>query len=400
MDMRTEKLYVKSVYQREAMQKLIEIDGDRLAFESTVFFPAGGGQLCDTGTINGLDVFDVTEDKSSGLIWHRVSNPFGFEIGKEYPAKLDWDKRFNHMLLHCGEHLLSGAFLKLFGAVNKGFHMGEDYVTVDIDCPGSEITSEMARAAENLANEYVRMDIPVETHFFDTAAEAMSMPCRKAIKFGENISVVLIGDVSDPADCCACCGTHPSSTGQIGLVKITHSEKYKGMNRYYVKCGIKALEDYSNLQDIVEKVERHYSCDALGIEAAILAEGKRQEDLYRKYSMIKDHCMDLAIKEAKTSEGLELAVLNYDYFTADDLQTVARKLNPKHLMLLCSEKERCCVLVSDGSIACGQLVKEAALTYGCKGGGKAGFARAVFDSVQGLKHFVEAVKDRQFSALI
>ena len=103
-----------------------------MACESTIFFPEGGGQLCDLGTLNGVAVTDVKEDKETGTVWHTVADASGFDPGKTVRAVLDWQRRFDHMQMHCGEHILSGRFHELFGVENHGFHMGEDYMTIDM----------------------------------------------------------------------------------------------------------------------------------------------------------------------------------------------------------------------------------------------------------------------------
>ncbi len=210
--MATERLYQKDVYLREADLTVTEVREYKgkmqVACESTIFFPEGGGQLCDLGTLGGVAISDVKEDKETGTVWHTVADASGFEPGRTVKAVLDWQRRFDHMQMHCGEHILSGRFHELFGVENHGFHMGEDYMTIDMLAKdGSPITDEQILQAELAANEVIWRNVPVVTTWFDTAEEALSMPVRKEIKFGEDISVVTVGSVDAPLDCCACCGT-------------------------------------------------------------------------------------------------------------------------------------------------------------------------------------------------
>ena len=134
--MATERLYQQDVYLREAdltVCELREYKGKmQVACGSTIFFPEGGGQLCDLGTLGGVPVTDVKEDKETGTVWHTVEDASGFAPGKTVRAVLDWQRRFDHMQMHCGEHVLSGRFFELFGVENHGFHMGEDYMTIDM----------------------------------------------------------------------------------------------------------------------------------------------------------------------------------------------------------------------------------------------------------------------------
>ena len=199
--MATQRLYQKDVYLKEAelvVSEIREYKGkQQVACESTIFFPEGGGQLCDLGTLNGIAVTDVKEDKESGTVWHTVADASGFEPGQKVKAVLDWQRRFDHMQMHCGEHILSGRFFELFGVENHGFHMGEDYMTIDMLAKdGSPITDEMIEKAELAANEVIWRNVPVSTTWFDTAEEALSMPVRKEIKFGEDISVVTVGSIA------------------------------------------------------------------------------------------------------------------------------------------------------------------------------------------------------------
>ncbi len=397
--MGTNRLYQNNVYLKECSQTLTGLEEGEIlkaSFDSTIFFPTGGGQLCDSGVIAGHRVVDVKEDKETGIIYHFLEKEGeSLEVGKSYAASLDWDRRFSHMQMHCGEHLLSGAFLKLFGAHNKGFHMGDDYVTIDIDWDGKEMSADMIAEAEALANSWIYQDIPVETRWFGTAKEAMSLPCRKEIKAGENISVVLIGSENDPADCCACCGTHPQTTGQIGIIKIVHREKYKAMNRFYVKCGAQALDDYSNKQEILGTISKKYSCDINDLEKTLEAAEAREKEIYKKYSGLKGYYA--AIEEDQLKEKLllpkdkSIRVYSYEQFDLNDLQNMARKLEGdiKDVTVLVSARENSCIIASDGKTDCGKLVKDNAPIYGGKGGGKPKLARAIFDSKEKLELYLD-----------
>ena len=117
------------------------------------------------------------------------------------------------MQRHCGEHILSGVFYSLFGGVNRGFHMGHEYMTIDIsleeDPKKKDITWEDALAAQLEANKVIWSDAPVTVIRFDSRDKAEKMPLRKALAFDEDISIVCVGSVENAADCVACCGTHP-----------------------------------------------------------------------------------------------------------------------------------------------------------------------------------------------
>lgn len=398
--MKTEKCYQKNVYQKEAELVLLEVipmeGGIKAAFESTIFFPEGGGQLCDIGWIGGHPVTDVHE--KDGIVWHTIQGDGNWVIGENYHAELDWNRRFLHMQMHCGEHILSGIFHKMYGAENKGFHMGSDYVTIDIDWPEGEMTSEMIAAVERAANEAVWRNEPVVTRWFANSGEAMCMPVRKAIKFDQDISVVLIGNEADPTDCCACCGTHPAFSGEVGLIKIVHVEKYKGMQRFYVKTGAKAYEDYCHRQKLTDALGQKYSCEMNDILKALDAEEKRQFELFRKYAALKDHAFGLALDEVGSLLALPVAdgirEVHYDYLEADDLQLIARKLETQidGLLILSNDKAGICILASSGALDCGKIMKEYAPKFEGKGGGKQKLARGIFSSTDSMNRFIHQLR--------
>ncbi len=224
--MPAERIYRNDVYaaQTEAVVKEITDDpnGPRVILDRTVFCPEGGGQPSDTGMMNGLPVTYAFEKDGEVIHCLDVSGEearqAGITAGGNVRVSIDWGRRFEHMQRHAGEHLLSGMFHLLYGGENKGFHMGEDHITVDIllpkgpGAPGS-VTMDMAMACEEKANEIIWRDIPITVSYFDDPAQAARMPLRKdltesivegAAAPGGTLSVVTIGDPADPADCVAC----------------------------------------------------------------------------------------------------------------------------------------------------------------------------------------------------
>jgi len=225
--MNTRKLYQEDVYLRHGSGTIVEIlqENDKvlIGLDQTIFFPTGGGQSCDRGTLADLQVVNVYE--TSDMILHQVMGDADrLSIGDTVELHIDWDHRFDNMQRHCGEHILSGKFYELYGGVNRGFHMGEDYMTIDIsleDDPSYDrITWEMAKEAELRTNQAIWQNLPVITRHFDDRREAENLPLRKKLAFDEDITIVCVGAIENPADCVACCGTHPSTSGQVGMVKL------------------------------------------------------------------------------------------------------------------------------------------------------------------------------------
>ncbi len=400
--MATERLYQEDVYLREADLTVTEVREYKgkmqVACESTIFFPEGGGQLCDLGTLNGVAVTDVKEDKETGTVWHTVADASGFDPGKTVRAVLDWQRRFDHMQMHCGEHILSGRFHELFGVENHGFHMGEDYMTIDMLAKdGSPITDEMIAKAELAANEVIWRNVPVVTTWFDTAEEALSMPVRKEIKFGEDISVVTVGSVDAPLDCCACCGTHPSTTGQVGLVTVLKAENYKGMTRMTIKAGRPAFEEARTRSKIASQLAQKYSTEVSTLLDREAANDAKNDEVRRELSELKSALSkqeEEKLREALPKAEGSLAVFRYPLMSADDLQSMARKAEDIFTKpsALFSEKDKTVVLATPGTPTAGQLVKDYAGMYGGKGGGSRNLARAIFSKKADAELFMDLIE--------
>ena len=400
--MATERLYQEDVYLREADLTVTEVreykGKTQVACESTIFFPEGGGQLCDLGTLGGVAITAVKEDKETGTVWHTVADASGFDPGKTVKAVLDWQRRFDHMQMHCGEPILSGRFHELFGVENHGFHLGEDYMTIDMLAKdGSPITDEMISQAELAANEVIWRNVPVVTTWFDTAEEALSMPVRKEIKFGEDISVVTVGNVDAPLDCCACCGTHPSTTGQVGLVTVLKAENYKGMTRMTIKAGRPAFEETRTRSKIASQLAQKYSCEVITLLDREAANDAKNDEVRRELSELKSALSkreEEKLREALPKAEGSLAVFRFPLMSADDLQSMARKAEDIFTKpsALFSEKDKTVVLATPGTPAAGQLVKDYAGMYGGKGGGSKTLARAIFSKKADAELFMDLIE--------
>lgn len=434
--MMTTKLYQIDTYLKEWDARILAAkpaaDGDCLIqLDQTAFFPEGGGQGADHGVIQvssqgsqdvAFSVVDVQED--GDLIWHTVclpdpadgsSEPTGelctiLSEGCKVHCILDWDRRFEHMQRHCGEHLLSGAFYRLFGGANHGFHMGQDYMTIDIALEDqSPVTLEMAHQAEMLANQAIWDDLPVSVSYFDTREKAEQLPLRKALAFDEAISIVTIGELSEtsdiePADCVACCGTHPSTTGQVGLIKIYKVEKYKDMTRIYCDAGRKALTDYQRKHEILTNEANRYSASVEEFPEKLRIQEEKmnavRNELYhlkKAYIEAEKEKLDAVLGDIDQS-GSKAPVILYPllHLSMDDAFTMAKsymgniragKTHP--LLLLYVPAQTSCVLVSDGTVHCGKLVKEYASFYQGKGGGNDVSARAIFTSDEDARLFAD-----------
>lgn len=433
---KTIKLFQHDVYMRECESKVLsviadpeeikaigglDIDGSVcLVLDRTVFFPEGGGQTCDTGYImTESPVIHVFE--KDGTVYHQAEiSPKDLTgancdrasglTDKVIKCRLDWHKRFSNMQRHCGEHILSAVLYDLYGGVNRGFHMGSDYMTIDInletDPSYTELSDEMMSIAELEANKMIWDNLPVSTRFFEKREDAEHLPMRKQLSIEEDIILVCVGDESKPSGCVACCGTHPSTTGQVGLIKLYKWESYKGMTRITFDAGENALRYCIDTSETVKKLSKRYSADTESLIEKIEAQEQRgkeiRQELYELKKTYIDECAAEILNTAENTESNEpgrnksarnnVIVREYPNLKSDDLLTLSKQLygTVPRLFALISPKENTVILIrGGGNCDCGKIVKDNAHIWRGKGGGRADNARALFPSRQDLDCFID-----------
>ncbi len=245
----TKKLYLMDAYLRRCTAEVIdqtEVDGHPgFVIDQTVFYPASGGQPHDTGLIDQVPVIDVFENQDHQIIHVPVKSIQSARV----TCEIDWERRFDHMQQHTGQHILSQVFLQSIHADTLSFHMGEQSATIDIDQAG--LTSEKIIRVEQLANQIIFENRDVTTHTVDKD-ELDRFPIRKQTTLEDHIRIVEIKDF----DYSPCGGTHCLQTGEIGILKIRRYENYKGGTRIHFVCGFRALKDYQNKSDVLKQLCR------------------------------------------------------------------------------------------------------------------------------------------------
>ena len=401
--MNTIKLYNDNVYLSECTATVTDVTEKGVILDRTIFFPEGGGQSSDIGTlINSSDetTYPVTHASETGdTIIHEISN-HNLQVGDKVICRINWPHRFDNMQRHCGEHLLSGAMYKLFGGLNRGFHMGEHFMTADInlekDPSFTEVTWEMAMEAEELVNSHIWQDLPVKAEEFSTGEEAAKMPLRKELAVDEDVRVVTIGNDDVIADCVACCGTHPTSTAQIGLLKIYKVEKNKGMFRIYFEAGKRAMEDYRAKHDILTALSNRYSTGIDELTDKIEKQEKRHEETKNTLNKLRNVLISQKTEEIKKelSTGVLFISRFYDEFTPEDIMKIGKNIlqDIKGLVVAGDLNTNTLILFSDGTNDCGKLVKDNAGVYNGKGGGRKDNARALFPDYDSMMLFTDALE--------
>ncbi|MBE6908095.1 MAG: alanyl-tRNA editing protein [Ruminococcaceae bacterium] len=234
--METKKLYYEDPFLRAFDARVLSCEETKrdgkpcfaVTLDATAFYPEGGGQPADHGTLGGVNVLDVHE--KDGAVVHFCDG--ALTPGGTVHGELDWARRFDHMQQHSGEHICSGMICARYGCDNVGFHMGADVVTIDFN---AEIAWDGLMEIERKANAYICEDHAIDIRFYRGAElDAVEYRSKKPLD-----GIVRI--VSFPgADCCACCGTHVFRSGQVGIVKFLSCQKFRDGVRIELLCGERA----------------------------------------------------------------------------------------------------------------------------------------------------------------
>ena len=242
--MKTERLYYVDSYLTEFSAEVVgvvDVAGRiGLTLDRTAFYPTSGGQPHDLGSLGGVAVVDVI-DQDDELVHVLAAEP---PATTQTTGRIDWDRRFDHMQQHTGQHLLSQAVERHCGARTVSFHLGPEVCTIDVDLP--TLPAAALAAAEAAANAAVLADLPVDVRFAD-AADADQLGLRKATERVGQIRVIDIAGL----DRSACGGTHVARTGAVGPIKVRRLERRGAETRVEFLCGWRALRDYGWKHDTV-----------------------------------------------------------------------------------------------------------------------------------------------------
>lgn len=257
----------------------------RIVLDQTAFFPEGGGQPADQGTLDEVHVLDVRE--TTDAIIHITDGPLS--PGAAVHGTLDWPLRFRRMQSHSGEHVISGLAHQLYGCTNVGFHMGEQETILDFD---KELTPDQLTRLEDLANQIITENRPITAEYPDPDRLA-ALDYRSKLDLTENVRIVTIPG----CDVCACCAPHVKHTGEIGLVKLVNAMRHRGGVRLWMVAGRAALEDYRVKQENIAAISA-----ALSVQQPQAAQGvaRMKQELETVSFALKEARQALMAEKAKS----------------------------------------------------------------------------------------------------
>jgi alanyl-tRNA synthetase len=368
--------YLQSFSARIVSQSVDQSGEGYVVLNQTAFYPTGGGQPFDTGKIHNVKVINVEE--VDGEIRHYLEKPLS-STTNEVLGEIDWERRFDHMQQHAGQHILSAAFDQLFQYKTVGFHLGREVLTIDLD---TENLSEYdAKKAEDLANQIILENRPIVTKWV-SEQELEQYDLRKETKVKEDIRLVIIPDF----DYNGCGGTHPNSTGEVTAVKVLNWEKQKKKVRVEFICGNRVIEQFHEKQKVLLELTKLLSAPEKDMVRAVnrlLEDGKglEKELEQAKEKLIQLEAFDL-IKEHQMWNDEKMIRKVYQQRTIQELQKLARfitTLEENACIFLVSENENRLQLVAArgtaGKVNMKKVMGEILPLLNGKGGGNEAFAQ-------------------------
>jgi alanyl-tRNA synthetase len=365
-----------------------------VALDQSAFYPTGGGQPCDTGSINAARVIDV-EMADDGRILHRLDSDVSFSVGEEVTCEVDWRRRREMTQQHTGQHILSQAFFRLFGAETKGFRITDRATEIDLtlEAQPDEIERAIARA-EELANDVVFDNREIRVHMV-TPEEAAVLPLRKESFITDCVRVIEIADY----DLSPCGGTHAERTGEVGLIAVRGWERAKKMTRVHFLCGVRALDDYREASRSVDSIARKFSAGREEAESSVtrlLDENKRLSRRARELAGVvaKVEAHEL-IEAAEPVGGARIVSRVFEDRDIEELKLLAHRLvdGDNVVALLASKEGGTARLVFARSpnlpADVNALMRAACERLGGRGGGKPEFAQGGGPKVSELDRALE-----------
>lgn len=375
----TEKLFENDAYLWECDAVVTACEAAKNGFavelDRTVFFPEGGGQLSDRGKLGGAVVTHVAE--ANGRILHYCDKPLA--VGSTVHAVVDGVVRLDHMQQHCGEHILSYAAWKLFGANNIGFHMSEGLVTIDLD---KELTDEELAQAEDFANRELWLDKPISVSYVPHIDLDKYTMRKKNTKLTGTLRLVSI----ENGDICTCCGTHPNRTGAVGSIRIIGAEKHKQGQRISFLCGRWALEDARRKNAALRKAGQMLSVKPEQVPDGVQRLKNEITDLNARLKEKTMALYDAQLPQLLSTahvmpDGSRFVVVTPKDATAADAKILLQKLTAMENLLVAIIYE------ADGRVGylfghsegvnadCREYCKKANELFNGRGGGKPDFAQ-------------------------
>lgn len=334
-----------------------------IVLDKTAFFPEGGGQDADKGTINNAEVLDV--QIKDNIVYHKLEKPL--KTGDTVDCKIDWDTRFSRMQNHTGEHIVSGIIHRTFGYNNVGFHMNDNLVTLDVDGP---LTDAQIREVEIKSNQAIYGNKSIKA-IYPTPEELADYDYRSKLDITEGVRLIEIEDT----DLCACCAPHVARTGEVGIIKISSYIPYKKGTRIEMLCGLLAINDYINLHNTNKQIMNMLSAKRFETPDSV---ERIQAELSNARAENKKLMADLATLKMEKHIADNKVCVFIDGVSYDELRNCSNTLIEEHeycYLFSNTDENNYIYVVSSKGQNVRELVQELNKTFSGKGGGRDTYAQ-------------------------
>lgn len=395
----TERLYYSDSHLIE-FEALVTDKTERVSgwtavtLDRTAFYPTGGGQPSDTGTLDGNRVLECIDDEENGVL--HVIQGRAPEIGAAVKGRIDWPRRLDHIQQHTGQHILSQAFVTLFNAPTRAFRVLTEFCEIDVEVTNP--TNELIERAVELANNVIWEDREITIRTV-TAEEAALLPLRKDPSRDGELRLIEI----EGFDLTPCGGTHAYRTGEVGMIAVRAWERAKGLTRIEFVAGTRALADYRRANKTARAVAGLFSAgrdDAPKLTARMLEENK---ELHRRVRALEEVAADVEAGKLladcpPNAAGIRVVRQIFDNRDAESLKHLAQALiaSPGTIALLGSrDKEAARIVFARSPDAVGEmnaLMREACTMLDGRGGGKADMAQGGGKNVSKLGEALELAR--------
>ncbi len=394
----TQKLYHLDAYLREFTAEVTAVrdagGATAVALSATAFYPTAGGQPCDVGRLGRVGVTDVREE--DGEIWHVLDGGPAPAVGERLDGAIDWDRRFDHMQHHTGQHMLSAAFLRALDAQTASVHMGTS-CTIDLVLPGLDAGG--AARAEDLANAIVMESRPVLIREID-ADRVADLGLRRPPKVSGLVRVVEVTDF----DRSACGGTHVRSSAEVGPIVIRGWERYKGGVRIEFLCGWRALRDYRARLVMVRDLAGSLSVGEHEVRDTVARLRERSRDLERDLTEARTRLLGheaaelvAAARRAAGATGPVVVAAAFSGRSIDELRTLARAVaaHEPGIAIFATDPDRRVIVTRSPGVAidASAVLRDALSAFNGRGGGRPESAEGMAASASSASALVDAARD-------
>lgn len=384
----TQRLYYDTPYLTIFDGQVIDarqIDGQpAVALDRTAFYPTGGGQPHDMGTLDGVAVLDVRSDGDA--VWHLLAAPL--PIGTAIHGQVHWPRRWDHMQNHSGQHILSQAFIETAGALTVAWHLSEHSLTIDLD--KTSLSDAQLAGAEKMANQVVQRNLPITARIVGEQ-ELPALNLRKQPDVDGPLRIVEIGDF----DRVACGGLHVSSSAQVGLVKVLRAERRGPETRIHFACGQRALDDYSRKHQMVRGLTGRFTCSEEELPQAV---ERLQAQADANFKTLRATQSELVAAEAArllaTAGSTGLLIGEYPAWDGEQVKQLALTLRSQPGLIVALAGGANQVLAArstDVAFDAGQALRNALAGVGGRGGGRPDFAQGAAPSWEAACQALNAI---------